>query len=190
MKHFLLVLLLAFTVSVSSAQTEHMKFKGIPMEGSLQSFTSKLRAKGFTPIGIENGVSLLKGEFAGYKDCTIGAVADKSGMICKVSVIFPEMDKWGDLEQCYSNYKSMLTEKYGEPKECVEKFQSNYVKDDDNLKQLELKMDRCKYYSIFDGTNGEIQLRITHQKYTCHVILNYFDNANQEQLRKQIMDDL
>ncbi len=190
MKHFLLVLLLAFTVSVSSAQTEHMKFKGIPMEGSLQSFTSKLRAKGFTPIGIENGVSLLKGEFAGYKDCTIGAVADKSGMICKVSVIFPEMDKWGDLEQCYSNYKSMLTEKYGEPKECVEKFQSNYVKDDDNSKQLELKMDRCKYYSIFDGTNGEIQLRITHQKYTCHVMLNYFDNANQEQLRKQIMDDL
>ena len=35
----------------------------------------------------------LKGEFAGYKDCTIGAVADKSGMICKVSVIFPAMDK-------------------------------------------------------------------------------------------------
>lgn len=25
---------------------------------------------------------LLKGEFAGYKDCTIGAMADKSGMIC------------------------------------------------------------------------------------------------------------
>ena len=94
MKHFLLTLLLTFIVGVCSAQTEHMKFKGVPMEGTLQTFTSKLKAKGFMPIGVQDGVSLLKGEFAGYKDCTIGAVADKSGMICKVSVIFPAMDKW------------------------------------------------------------------------------------------------
>ena len=115
MKHFLLTLLLTFIVGVCSAQTEHMKFKGVPMEGTLQTFTSKLKAKGFMPIGVQDGVSLLKGEFAGYKDCTICAVADKSGMICKVSVIFPAMDKWGDLERCYSNYKSMLSEKYGAP---------------------------------------------------------------------------
>ena len=40
-------------------------------------------------------------------------------MICKVSVIFPAMDKLGDLERCYSNYKSMLSEKYGDPKDGV-----------------------------------------------------------------------
>ena len=40
-------------------------------------------------------------------------------MICKVSVAFPEMEKWGDLEHCYLNYKSMLSEKYGEPKDCL-----------------------------------------------------------------------
>lgn len=51
-------------------------------------------------------------------------------------------------------------------------------------------MDRCKYYSIFSRDNGEIQLEITHQSFTCYVILNYFDNANQDKLRKQIMDDL
>ena len=43
---------------------------------------------------------------------------DKNGMICKVSVAFPEMEKWGDFERCYLNYKSMLSEKYGEPKDC------------------------------------------------------------------------
>ena len=189
MKHFLLTLLLTFIVGVCSAQTEHMKFKGVPMEGTLQTFTSKLKAKGFMPIGVQDCVSLLKGEFAGYKDCTICAVADKSGMICKVSVIFPTMDKWGDLERCYLNYKSMLSEKYGEPKDCVEKFQNDYA-NDNNSKKHELSMDRCKYYSIFDGDNGEIQLEITHQSMTCYVMLSYFDNANQEKLRKQIMDDL
>ena len=155
MKHFLLTLLLTFIVGVCSAQTEHMKFKGVPMEGTLQTFTSKLKAKGFMPI----------------------------------AVIFPAMDKWGDLERCYSNYKSMLSEKYGEPKDCVEKFQHDYV-NDDNSKKYELEMDRCKYYCIFDGDNGEIQLEITHQSMTCYVMLSYFDNANQEKLRKQIMDDL
>ena len=56
MKHFLLTLLLTFIVGVCSAQTEHMKFKGVPMEGTLQTFTSKLKAKGFMPIGVQDGV--------------------------------------------------------------------------------------------------------------------------------------
>lgn len=57
MKHFLLTLLLTFIVGVCSAQTEHMKFKGVPMEGTLQTFTSKLKAQGFMPIGVQDGVS-------------------------------------------------------------------------------------------------------------------------------------
>lgn len=67
MKQFLLTLLLTFAVGIGYAQTEHMKFKGIPMEGTLQTFTTKLKTKGFTPIGIQDGVSMLTGEFAGYK---------------------------------------------------------------------------------------------------------------------------
>lgn len=49
MKHLLCTLLLTLTVCLCSAQTEHMKFKGIPMEGTLQSFTLKLKAKGYVP---------------------------------------------------------------------------------------------------------------------------------------------
>ena len=190
MKHLLLTLMLTLAVGICNAQTEHMKFKGIPMEGNLQTFTAKLKAKGYTPIGIEDGLSLLTGEFAGYKNCTIGAVADKSGMICKVSVIFPTMDKWSELEGCYQNYKSMLTEKYGEPEKCVEQFQTNDV-DDDNSKMHELKMDRCAYLSNFKGDNGNVLLEITHNGVTsCYVMLSYFDDANQSKLRQQIMDDL
>lgn len=166
-----------------------MKFKGIPMEGTLQSFTNKLKAKGYTPIDTQDDLSLLEGEFAGYKNCTIGVVADKSGMICKVSVVFPEMEKWGDLEKCYMNYKAMLKEKYGKPEDCVEHFQNSYV-DDDFSKIHELKMDKCKYYSTFTCEEGSIQLEITHLNLTCFVRISYFDNANQDNLRKQIIEDL
>ena len=54
----------------------------------------------------------------------------------------------------------MLSEKYGAPRDCVENFQYDFV-NDDNSKKYELQMDRCKYYCIFNGDNGEIQLEIT-----------------------------
>lgn len=191
MKHYLLTLLLTLFVGICSAQTtEHMKFKGVPMEGTLQSFTNKLKAKGFTPVGIQDGVSLLKGEFAGYKNCTIGAVADKSGMICKVAVFFPSMDKWGDLERCYNNYKSMLTEKYGDPVKCEEYFSDGYD-DDASNRMYGVKFDKYKYYTVFSCEQGDIQLEVAHEGVSsCYVMLSYFDNANQDKLRKQIMDDL
>lgn len=190
MRHLFLTLMLTLVVGICNAQTEHMKFKGIPMEGTLQSFTNKLKTKGYVPLGIQDGVSLLSGEFAGYKNCTIGAVADKSGMICKVSVIFPAMDKWGDLERCYQNYKSMLTEKYGEPTICEEFFNDYYGNDDAN-KMYGVQFDKYKYYSVFKSKLGDIQLEISHNSVTsCYVMLSYFDNANQDKLRQQIMDDL
>ena len=190
MKHLFLTLLLTFVVGICSAQTEHMKFKGVPMEGTLQTFTNKLRVKGFTPVGIKEGISVLTGEFAGYKKCTIGAVADNSGMICKVSVVFPSMDKWGELELCYNSFKSMLTEKYGEPIKSEEFFSEGYDGDASN-KMYGVMFDKYKYYSLFSCKEGDIQLEISHDDVTaCYVMLSYFDNANQNKLRKQIMDDL
>jgi len=190
MKHLVLTVLLSIFVGICNAQTNHMKFKGIPMEGTLQSFTNKLKTKGFTSVGIQDGVSLMKGEFAGYKSCTIAAIADKSGMICKVTVIFPDMDKWGELEKCYSSYKSMLTEKYGDPVACEESFSDGYDGDASN-KMYGVQFDKYKYYSVFSCDQGDIQLEVSHNGVSsCYVMISYFDNANQDKLRKQIMDDL
>ena len=47
MKQLILSLLLA-VCTVCNAQTNHMKFKGIPIEGTLDSFVQKLKSKGFT----------------------------------------------------------------------------------------------------------------------------------------------
>lgn len=134
-------------------------------------------------------MSVLKGEFAGYKNCHIYAVADKSGMICRVCVEFPKMDKWADLESCYSSYKDMLTEKYGESKVCVEEFQNKYA-DDDSSRMCEVQLDRCKYHCTFACKNGDITLEITHQEFDCFVQLSYYDKANQDKLRQNIMEDL
>lgn len=68
MKHLFLTVLLSFVVSFSFSQTNHMKFKGIPMEGTLNSFVQKLKEKGFTYIGTQNGMAVLEGEFSPLRD--------------------------------------------------------------------------------------------------------------------------
>lgn len=53
MKKILVIMMAIMMYVTSFAQTtEHMKFKGVPMEGTLQTFTNKLKAKGFTPFGV------------------------------------------------------------------------------------------------------------------------------------------
>lgn len=190
MKHIIIMVLAVLFGGICQAQTEHMKFKGIPMEGTLRSFTNQLEAKGYTCIGIQNGVSMLTGEFAGYKGCVIGVVTDNSGTICKVVVLFPEMDTWSDLYACYATYKEMLTEKYGEPSQSNEYFEEPYNNEAAD-KIYGVKFDNCKYYSDFSCDQGSITLEISHDGVTkCFVKLSYYDNANQDNLRKQIMDDL
>lgn len=55
MKKILVIMMAIMMYVTSFAQTtEHMKFKGVPMEGTLQTFTNKLKAKGFTPFGVQD----------------------------------------------------------------------------------------------------------------------------------------
>ena len=46
MKKYLLVALCCLFSILTQAQTEHMKFMGIPLNGSITAFQTKLQAKG------------------------------------------------------------------------------------------------------------------------------------------------
>lgn len=190
MKHLTIILAILFASCITcNAQVEHLKFKGIPITGTLSSFTNQLKAKGLEYQGTNNGAAALTGDFAGYKNCIIGVIANQSDMVSVVFVLFPEMEKWSELENCYTRYKNLLTEKYGIPTNCIEEFQGDYVRND-NDKLHELKMDRCKFASMFSCNQGDILLQINYKDGECRVMLIYSDKANQEKLNEQIMDDL
>lgn len=190
MKHLFLTVLLSFVVSFSFSQTNHMKFKGIPMEGTLNGFVQKLKEKGFTYIGTQNGMAVLEGEFAATKGCTIGVVRfEDRDQVNIVAVIFPEQDSWTGITQSYFGLKEMLTEKYGEPK-TVETF-SDREPSSDVLKFYALLNDECHYISDFYVENGKIQLTMEKHDYnSASVMLRYIDKANADETRKKVMDDL
>lgn len=174
------------------AQTGHLTFKGVPIDGTLSEFVGMLKQKGLTHLGTEQGVALFKGEFAAHKGCSIAAIAHESGNVYRVGVIFPEKDSWLRLYNDYSSLKEMLTQKYGEPTSVVEEFQSyGGMEDDDNMKMHYVKYDKCRYVVDFMTEIGTIELRIEHNDMLdCYVILIYEDTANGDKVRSSAIDDL
>ena len=194
MKRNLFLLLFAIVTLSTFAQTtsEHLTFKGVPIDGTLTEFVSKLKQKGLTHIGTEDGTAILKGDFAAYKNCTVAAIALKQkNLVAKVGVMFPSLETWSSLSNNYFSLKEMLTKKYGEPAVCVEEFQNDFGKDNDNLKIHGVKMDKCKYVTGYATAKGNIELHIKGDVMNgCYVTLIYFDKINGEIIEAEAMDDL
>ena len=189
------ILLVAITILLSASLNaqnveEHMKFKGVPIDGTLSEFTQKLKQKGFSYKGMEDGMAMFEGEFAATKGCTVVAVSKSTNTVHKVAVAFPDCDTWSCLSNKYESRKDMLTQKYGEPVLCVEKFDNNYA-DNDMFKFYSVRSDQCKYVTSWITEEGEIDLDITHSGYSsCFVRLIYFDEINTNDVVNQAIDDL
>lgn len=188
-----LIFLLTTTLTFAQQTSEHLLFKGVPIDGTLDNYVSKMKQNGFTELSKEDGTALLSGDFAGYKDCIIGvSTLKQKDLVCKIGVFFPKKDTWSTLLGNYSDLKEMLTEKYGKPSDIVEKFDTPYSQPkDDNAKMYEVGFDRCKYSSIWKTEKGEIQLSIDHIKFTSYFVkLAYFDNINSKIIKAKAKGDL
>ncbi len=193
MKTFSTTLIFAFTTMLIFAQaSEHLTFKGVPIDGTLDEYVAKMKKSGFSLITTEDGIALLKGDFAGYKDCTVGVTTLKQkDLVHRIVVLFSDKETWSTLSGNYFDLKQMLTEKYGEPSDVVEKFDGHSQPKTDDSRMHEVMFDHCKYYSIWETEKGEIQLAIGHNSVTsCFVKLAYFDKINSEEIKAKAIDDL
>ena len=193
MKTFFLTITFALTTIFSIAQTsEHLSFKGVQIDGKLDEYVSKMKQNGFTHLGTEEGIAILNGDFAGYKNCNVGvSTLSSNDLVYKISVLLPEQDKWSGLSSNYFELKQMLIEKYGNPKDVVEKFDGNSEPKDDKSKMYQVMFDRCKYYSIWKTEKGEIQLSIDRSDASsCNVKLLYVDKINGDKIKAKAKDDL
>jgi hypothetical protein len=195
MKTIFTTLFFTFTLISSFAQTEsgsskHLAFKGVPIDGTLNDYVSKMKESGFEPVKTEDRSALLKGDFASYKNCIVAVTTLKQkDLVSKITVRFPDCDTWSSLTSNYFNLKDLLTQKYGNFSECVEKFQS-HVKDDDLSKMLQVKLNNCKYYTVYETDKGTIRLSIEDEGGRCFVRLAYSDKMNNETIKKGDINDL
>jgi hypothetical protein len=197
MKIFLLYLLFLTTSFTSFSQiksdtSKHLTFKGVPINGTLDEYVSKMTMTGFTLAETQNGISILKGDFASYKSCVVEVSTLKTkDLVSKIAVRFPDSDTWEILSNNYSNLKKMLSEKYGNASDSSDTFQAYSQPESDFLKMSYVKSDKCKYHTTFKTEKGSIQLSIEHDRFLlCFIKLVYFDKINSETVKKQALDDL
>lgn len=191
MKKLLISLFVILYTTIGQAQ-EHLTFKGVPIDGTLHTYVANMKKAGFTFIGEDDGIALLRGDFAGYRNCTIGVVTLKSiDIVNRISVLFDSHQDWNNIYVNYSSLKEMLTTKYGKYADCVEKFEGYSEPRDDNGKMHELTMDRCKFYTIWETDKGSIELEIIKGNLGGgKVRLTYWDNINTMSVQEKAMDDL
>lgn len=189
------VALFVLTLSLSAFaqnESEHLKFMGIPIDGTMKSFINKLLEKELQYVTtLDDGSVVLTGRFSGNNDCLFYVYpVQNQDKVCQVGVIIRTLDSWFTLSTTYYKLKNNLILKYCEPEVCVEEFQG-YTPDDDGSKMTAVKLDRCKYVSIFNVLGGQILLMINHQsEIGCSVMLVYKDAINGGLNDTQAIDDL
>jgi hypothetical protein len=189
------ILLFLFLTKLSFGQSSnHLSFKGVPIDGTLEEYVVKMKQNDFTLLQTEDGTSYLSGDFAGYKNCIVGvSTLKQKDLVHKILVVFSDKDSWSGLHTNYFDLKQKLTEKYGKPSDVVEKFDvpSYSQPRDDQDKMYKVKFDQCKYYSIWRLENGEIQLSIDHKGVkSCFIKLAYKDKINGAIINAKAKDDL
>lgn len=180
--------IVTFAQDVDSVK--HLEFKGIPIDGSLNEFVSKLEAKGFTKTETMGTMVQLKGDFAGESVNVYVVGSEKNKTVWKVAVFFPEKSSWRSLKSDYFDYKELFTKKYGKPKNDYEFFSDPYY-EGDGYELSALKRDKCTYCSFYYPEGGIIMLEISSSE--C-VLVGYEDSTNAKiksrEEEENAMDDI
>lgn len=192
-KSFVLILFTLVSLSVF-AQSNHLQFKGIPIEGKIDDYVLNLENKGCkidNDLCVSNKIIVLTGPFAGYENTIIalyGTPISKS--IFKVMVLLPEKMSFQELVDEYNSIQEIYIDKYGEPIGSFNFFRSPYSEGDGN--ELEaLKEEKCEYSTFFKLESGYIVIKIAKTK---RISITYEDdiqnNLFEKETQKLINDDI
>ncbi|WP_051652031.1 hypothetical protein [Prevotella sp. P6B1] len=118
MKKITLSLIACLISLMVSAQVEHMKFMGIPLNGTITSFQSKLQAKGvkYDPIGSKQlgfGCRCFKGTFSNEKADFYVYYNEKTKIVYRAKAVITCYNK-EDGNRKFATFYGMLKSKYSD----------------------------------------------------------------------------
>lgn len=179
--------------------TEHLKFMGIPIDGSPKSFANKLKSRGFTlEDSLSPDVIWMTGTFAGISNSDVFIYKyPATANVYKVRVVFPGQDSWSQIEMRYNKFKDWLSQKYL-LLESTEEFQG-YPPSSDSDKMRKLVLDNCTYLCNYGAGSskgefiGSIYLAIRSNSSAYnegYVAIEYQDYLNGIKADQSFLDDL
>ena len=169
---------------------EHLKFKGIPIDGTPEAFTDQLIAKGFSNYTLIDGTHIVEGPFAGYDKARV-YVKSTNNIVYMVSAYIDLSNNWSSVKSDYLRIKESLTRKYNVKPDSEEIF-PKYLAEGSGLEFSAFKQGKAKYESVFPVQYGVINLAILAMPSTGNfsLLLTYYDSANAVSYIQNAEDDL
>jgi hypothetical protein len=178
MKRFLSFFVMLVLTLGAMAQTQHMKFMGIPLNGSISTFHQKLVAKGYKPDVEYNKTSpvgrrVFTGTFFGEKADIYVYYNTETKVVYRAKACI-DRDSEDMIIRIYNEVKSALEEKYPDAYMIKGEYKGNEG-------------------MHFCTAQGEIGLYVTKDvvyadKYYLHI--DYYDDVNFKKNENSKMNDL
>lgn len=165
---------------VSSVQerASHIMFKGIPVDGTLKSFSDSLVARGFTVITSDSRIATLKGPFAGIDNAVVTVIADR-GFVWRVSAAFPARKYWAQIKRLYEDYRDMYRSKFGLEPDRRERLSKRFP-EGSGSEAWGFEDESSVYESVFTFEDGDVivSVRFDRQTQGFAVLVDYVDRLN------------
>lgn len=181
MKKTLLMIVLMLSVVMANAQEEHMKFAGIPLNGTIDRFQSKLIAKGYKSNSYLNkrlpkGTRAFDGTFAGEKADVAVYYNETSKIVYGAKAYFDNLTEEKAKDKL-ENFKLLLKQKYYDG-EFSEGEHNNYPS--------------FEITTYLGAVYGYLNKNADLEGYPYHfsVHLEYYDTKNARKYQNSLMDDL
>lgn len=149
MKRILLTII-CFVAVIFAYAEGHMTFKGIEIDGDIESFVAKLEAQGFDLTYQADNAALMSGKFTAEEVSLFIYSTPISKLVYTVLVKYQPTSQWYVLERKYNSLVESLKKKYGEPSASV--WEVNNSGDPEH----ELKMGRATIMTGFETEKGYI----------------------------------
>lgn len=156
----------------------HLEFKGISINGSMEQVAERLKQQGYQEIDRADGCILLTGKFAGKEDCQILVSSSKhTGQTYSIAIFTPASLNWWSIKADYEQMKTMLTKKYGKPSSSTEFFSDPY-EEGDGYELTAFSSGNAFFVTKYATDLGEISVCITNN---AQLLLSYNDKINGEE---------
>ncbi|MBO7712575.1 MAG: hypothetical protein J6S85_03345 [Methanobrevibacter sp.] len=192
----LFIIALTSLIAISSFAQEHLKVKGVPIDGNVDSFIKALEATGLKKDAVLSQAvdsPILIGDFAGLSDCKFSFLNTEDGTVCKVLIISEDFTGWSSTKSKYRDLKDLLKTKY-EVTNSFEYFSSPYY-EGDGYELSAIRQDKGTYKTFFKCDEGYIVIEINASSTSKgYLTIMYEDTINMERFSqerdKKMADDI
>lgn len=190
MKRILAIFSAIFISTILLGQNEHLRFKGVEINGNFKTFSQELVKKGFVIQESTDYGVLLRGEFMGHPTVLTMVYPDsKTQKVISVGAFLETRDNWQSMLSTFENVVETYKKKYGEPDKYVTEFTEDTF-DSDSWKKLYVSEDKCDYNAIWNTEEGGISIQIQYMTRKYGVLILYVDHQNSAIRNEGILEDI